>query len=400
MVLDIADLRRDTLGINRVIHLNNAGAALMPTPVYQQMMAYLGDELTQGGYETAAAWAETLAQFYPAAARLINAQPHEIAYTDSATTAWQRAFYAIPWQQGDIILTSATAYASCYLAYLQVQRRYGVGVTVVPSDGQGRICLSALEAAISPQVRLIAIGHMPTHSGLVQPVAAVGQVARRHGILYLLDSCQSVGQYPVDVAAVGCDFLCATGRKYLRGPRGTGFLYARADTTHQLEPAMIDLHAARWESPTTYTLAAGARRFETWEANRAAQAGLTVALDYAQRLGLEAIWQRVQWLGQYLRRGLGAVPRVVVQDGATGEETELSGIVSFTVGGVEPHKLRGALQARAINLSVSGRGSTLLDMEQRGLTAVLRASVHYYNTEAELDQFCEVLEDVVAGFEG
>jgi len=396
MVLDIAALRRDTLGVNRVIHLNNAGASLMPAPVYQRMMAYLGDELTQGGYDTAAAWADTLAQFYPAAARLINAQPQDIAYTDSATTAWQRAFYAIPWQQGDIILTCATAYASCYLACLQVQRRHGVDLTVIPNDDQGQICLSALEAAISPRVRLIILGHMPSNSGRVQPAAAVGQVARRHGILYLLDSCQSVGQYPVDVAAIGCDFLCATGRKYLRGPRGTGFLYARHGTTHHLEPAMIDLRAARWDSPTAYTLAPDARRFETWEANLAAKVGLTVALQYAYGLGMGAIWQRVCTLAADLRQRLRAMPGVTGQDGDLELPLERSGIVSFTVAGVDPHALRTALHQRSINLSVSGRAATPLDMERRGLSAVMRASVHYYNTDAELEQFCAVLGELMA----
>lgn len=390
-MIDIEALRRDTLGVNHVIHFNNAGAALMPQPVYLAMMQYQSQELSQGGYEVAQDRADDLQSFYPVAAGLIQAHPEEIAYTDSATTAWRLAFYSLPWQPGDVILTSETDYASCFLAYLQVKRRYGVEIQVVASDKFGQISIPALEAAIHDRVKLISIGHMPSNGGLVNPVQAVGQVANRYGITYLLDACQSVGQYPVDVNQIGCDFLCATGRKYLRGPRGTGFLYARQATTSHLEPVMLDLHSAQWNGPERYTWLDSARRFEAWEANLANKLGLMMAIRYATNLGLEPIWQRVSSLAQSLRQQLQAIPRVTVRD--LGQIQ--SGIVTFTVERTSLRNLKQQLRSQSINVSITDTATTRLDMEKRGLTELVRASLHYYNTEAEIEQFCQVLQSLV-----
>ncbi len=388
MVFDLKLAREDTPGCRNVVHFNNAGASLMPRPVLEAATAYLELESQIGGYEAAERSAAAIARFYQSAASLLNCRPTEIAFIENATRAWDMAFYSIPFKAGDRILTGMNEYASNYIAFLQVARQTGAIIQVIPNDEYGQISIEALQEAINPAVKLIAITHIPTNGGLVNPAAAVGRVARAAGVLYLLDACQSAGQLPLDVKKLGCDFLSATGRKYLRGPRGTGFLYVREELIEQFEPPFLDLHAAQWVTTDRYVIRPDARRFENWETNYAGKSGLTAAIDYALSWGQPETWERIKALAGKLRSDLRRLPGIEICD--LGQEQ--CGIISFRApGGLEAGVIRQKLSAQNINVSVSRRPSTRLDMEARGLNEVLRASVHYYNTEAELDQFNGVL---------
>jgi len=391
--LDLDALRADTPGIANRIHLNNAGAALMPRPVIGAMKAHIDLEAAIGGYEAADAKHADCEAVYASLARLLGAAADEIALLENATLAWDMAFYSLPFQAGDRILTGQAEYGANYVAYLQVAKRTGAVVEVVPNDAAGETDPAALEAMLDARVKLISLTWIPTNGGLVNPAAEIGRIARRHGIPYLLDACQAAGQVPVDVEALGCDMLSATGRKFLRGPRGTGFLYVRRAFLERLEPPMIDHDAGLWVAPDRYHLRDDTRRFETWENAYALRLGLGAAVDYALGLGLEAIQARSFALADRLRTALRGLPSIALHD--LGRRP--CAIVTFTLEGVESAAVKQRLAERRINVSVSSPGSTLLDALARDLPPVVRVSPHYYNSEAEVDALAEAVAEIAGG---
>ena len=384
-MIDVDRVRSDTPGVHHVAHLNNAGAALPPRKVHQAVVDHLTREAEIGGYEAAAERRDRWEHTYDALAQLLNASRDEIAVVENATRAWDMAFYAFRFREGDRILTGRAEYASNWIALKQVTDRTGARIDVVPDDEHGQIDVAALESMLDADVKLVSLVHVPTQSGLVNPAAEVGKVTRAAGVPLLLDACQSVGQLPTDVAAIGCDILSGTGRKFLRGPRGTGFLYVRRGLIEQLEPPLLDMHAAEWISEDAYAIRGDARRFENWETYYAGKIGLGVAADYALELGIDAIWARIQELATKLRAKLGELDGVTLLDrGAV-----LGATVTFTVDGHDPAAIRDSLRARGVNVSVMERSSAQLDFAPRGLTSAVRSSVHYYNDDTDLDRLVE-----------
>ncbi|GCE47013.1 selenocysteine lyase/cysteine desulfurase [Thermosporothrix hazakensis] len=391
MRFDIERARKETPGCTNVLHLNNAGSSLLPQPVLDAMITHLQREAAIGGYEAADEAIDKIEHTYDALATLIGAHRDEIALIENATRAWDMAFYSIPFKPGDRILTAMAEYASNYIAYLQVAQKTGAVVEVIPNDQYGQLSIEALRNMLDERVKLISVTHMPTNGGLVNPVAQIGKIAREAGILFLVDACQTVGQMPIQVDEIGCDILSATGRKYLRGPRGSGFLYVRRSVLEQLEPPMLDLHAATWVSKDRYEIRPDVRRFENWEGNYAAKIALGVAADYAMQWDLKVSWRRIKDLAYRLRSLLSPIPGVIVHDRGITQ----GGIVTFTIDGVAAEHIQRELAKERINVSISQKSSTLLDMEERQLDQLVRASVHYYNTEEEVERFSACIERLV-----
>jgi selenocysteine lyase/cysteine desulfurase len=390
MSIDKTAVRADLLCAKGVAHLDSAGAALMPSCVLKTQVDHLELEAMVGGYEAERLRFDQLEAVYASVARLINCQCDEVAIVENATVGWMMAFYAIPFEPGDRILTAEAEYASNYLAYLQLARDRGVVVETIASTADGEVCVESLRAMIDDRVKLISITHIPTNGGLVNPVEEIGAIARANGILYLVDACQSAGQMSLDVNAIQCDLLSATGRKWLRGPRGVGFLFVSSRILESLHPPMIDLFSATWVAVDRYELRKDARRFENWESNYAAKLGLGSAIDYALNIGLDNIETEVGRLAALFRARLGEIDGVSVHD--IGRRK--CGIVTFSVAGVDPAEIESRLRDNKIHVSVSSPASTLIDATRRELPDLVRASVHYYNQEAEIDALVNCVKEI------
>lgn len=392
MSLDLARLRADTPGCDHVLHFNNAGAGLMPQPVLDALHGHLVRESLIGGYEAHHAAEEAYQDTYAAIAELIGADASEIALMENATRAWDQVFYGMDFKAGDRVITAHASYASNYLAMLQQKKRHGIEIDVIGDDGHGQVDVAALEAAITDRTRLICLTHVPTNGGLVNPAEAVGKVARRHNVPYLLDACQSVGQVAVNVDEIGCDFLSSTGRKYLRGPRGTGFLYVRTEALDLIEPPFLDLHAADWVSRDAYEMSAGASRFENWEGYVAGKVALGAAVRYLLELGQDQVYERIAANGALLREQLASIPGISVYDLGLRK----GGIVTFSHNAINARQIKAGLDERAMNVNLAVPKWARLDAEARDLPIMIRASVHAYNTEEEVARFTSVVAEAVA----
>jgi len=383
-MIDVAALRADTPGCTEVTHLNNAGSALPPRVVTDTMVEHLRREEMLGGYEAYAQARDRVAGVYASVGELVRAPLERVALVESATVAWDRGLQAIVFSEpigpGDRMLVSGSEYASNVLPLMQLARRTGARVEVIPDGEDGTVDVEAFGHMLDEDVRIVSVNHAPSQNGLVNDVVAIGDMLRMHGspAWYLVDACQSVGQLPVDMARIGCDVLSATGRKFLRGPRATGFLVVSQRMLDELEPFPLDLHGATWTTPDDYVVADGAARFESWEKAYAALLGMGAAIDYALDCGIDALAERIGALATLLRTGLAEIPGVIVRD----RGSVMSGIVTIRVD--DPAGVVAGLRARGINTSLSTPDYSQIDFGRDQAIGLVRISPHAYNTEDEI----------------
>ncbi len=390
MGLDISKIRQQTPGCERIIHFNNAGCALMPDSVSAKVFEYLSQEQEFGGYETELDRKQDLDQFYQSAASLIRCDTDEIAFCDSNTRGWQQFFYSLQLNPGDRIITTRVDYGSNIVAYIQMAKNRGIEIAFIDTDSEGDLDLAHLESLVNEKTKLISISHIPTGCGIVNDAEKVGVIAVDAGIPYLLDACQSAGQLNLEVGKIGCTALSTTGRKYLRGPRGTGFLYVARHYFESAEPMMLEQQGVKLVDSNSYELVDSARMFENFEYHAAGKIGLIAAIDYAREIGLENIEFRISELAKLCRQQLSEIPNVHVHDRGIRQ----CGIVTFSINGQQPTETRKLLSEKNINIWVSTGPGSLIDFQSRGLDAVARASLHYYNSEKEVDRFCDVVSEL------
>jgi selenocysteine lyase/cysteine desulfurase len=384
--MDLARLRAETPGIDRVLHFNHAGGSLPPQPVLDAVLAHLQREAVSGPIEAGIAATPALEEARAEAAALIGAEAPEIAFTGSATQGWGLAFAGLPLKAGDRILVGRQEWGGNLTTMQRAAARTGAAIEVIPCDDTGRASPEALAAMIDDRVKLVSLTWIGANGGLINPAAEIGRVARAAGVPFFVDASQAIGQLPIDVAALGCDMLIAPGRKHLRGPRGTGLLYIRQGFLDRLDPPYHDARTATW-TPDGPRLQDSALRFEAGDFPMALRLGLGAAIRYARAIGIDAIRARLDGLAQGLRGRLAAIPGVTVHDLGV----ERSALVSFAVAGVEPAELRRRLAAEGITIAVNGVAYTPLDMTARGLGDICRAAVSYLHTDAELDRLTDAV---------
>src|SRR5256885_15608878 len=384
--------RDDTPGCTKQIHLNNASAGLMPLPVLDAIVGHLNREAKFGGYESADDAAAAVNEAYDNVANLLGGQPRIVAIVENSTVAFFQALSAFDFKPGDVIVTTRNDYISNQLAYLSLARRHGVDVRRATDLSTGGADPQSVQDLLrEKRVRLLAVTWVPTNSGLMQPVEALGQIAEAFGVPYLVDACQAIGQIPIDVAKLKCDFLSATARKFLRGPRGLGFLYVSDRALKRGDfPLFIDMRGADWISADRFQPVEDARRFEIWEFPYSLVLGLGEAARYALSIGVERGGRRARELALRLRDALRELRGVRVLD----RGAELSAIVTAEITGLDAQELCRLLRQRRINTSASLRAYAVIDMDDKHAASALRLSPHYYNTEDELDSAVNALQSI------
>ncbi|MDC0246043.1 aminotransferase class V-fold PLP-dependent enzyme [Acidimicrobiaceae bacterium] len=379
----LTQIREDTPGVNEVIHFNNCGSALPPTPVLETVINHLKREASIGGYEAADEAQERLNAVYDSTAKLIGSEPDEIAVIENATRAWDMAVYGYKFSPGDRVLLCRAEYVSNVIALLQLKERHQIEIIVIDDDEYGQIDLVHLEQELAKGAEMVTLTHTPTSGGLINPAESVGTLCNAYNTFFVLDACQSIGQIPINVKEIGCQVLSATSRKYLRGPRGVGFLYVEESALDQIEPPFLDLRAATWTSDMGYEIVDGAKRFENWETNFAGKLGLGAAIDYALDLTVEKTSKRLKALAEILRSKLASLNQLSIHD----QGQDKGGIVTFSIEGLDSEVVSQKLRAQKINTSTTAPGAARFDLDHRGIPTVVRASTHYYNSEEEIDCF-------------
>jgi selenocysteine lyase/cysteine desulfurase len=394
MTDDVRQWREETPGCAHCIHLNNAGAGLMPKSVLDAITNHLTREANFGAYESADDAETAITEVYADVARLLGAQPRNIAVVENSTVAFFQALTAFDFRPSDVIVTTRNDYISNQLAYLSLAKRYGIEVRRAKDLPTGGVDPQSVKELLrSVQVRLLAVTWVPTNSGLMQPVETLGEIAEAAGVPYLVDACQAVGQIPIDVAKLRCDFLSATARKFLRGPRGIGFLYVSDRALKRGDsPLFIDMRGADWISADRFQPVEDARRFENWEFAYGLVLGLGEAARYALSVGVERGGRRARELALRLRDALRELRGVRVLD----RGAELAAIVTAEITGLDAQELCRLLRQRGINTSASLRAYAVIDMDDKHAASALRFSPHYYNTEEEIDIAVSTLQSVTA----
>lgn len=386
--------RSETPGCASRIHLNNAGAGLMPAPVVSACIGHLRLEAEIGGYEAAEARSAEIAGVYDDLARLVGSRAQNIAIVANATAGFIQAISSFDFSPGDVIVTTRADYTSYQIQFLSLAQRLGVVVKHAEDLPEGGVdAESVRKLASNPRCRLVHASWIPTHSGIIQDAEAVGQVCDDIGVPYLVDACQAVGQLPIDVARLRCDYLSATARKFLRGPRGIGFLYASNRALARGDhPLYVDMRGAKWVEPGRYEIDRTAIRYEDWEFPYALVLGLGAAVRYALGVGTEVARDRAFALARRARQSLAAIPGCRVLDGGR----EQCAIVTASFSDIDAREVVTELARQRINVTASLRWYGLIDFTERQVESAVRLSPHYYNTEEEVDEAVAAISRFVA----
>jgi selenocysteine lyase/cysteine desulfurase len=384
--------RSETPGCRNRTHLNNAGASLMPSPVYQAIVSHLDLERDIGGYEAAAEKSAEIERTYEFLGQLVGSRASNIAIVANATAGFIQSMSSFDFKRGDTLLTSRADYTSYQIHYLALSQRLGVRVLHAEDLPEGGIDPESVREILRREkCRVVHVSWIPTHSGMIQDVTAIGQICEETGVTYMVDACQAIGQLPIDVGTIRCDYLSATGRKFLRGPRGIGFMFASDRVLARGDhPLFVDMRGARWVAPDKYEIDQSAKRFEDWEFPYALVLGLRAAAEYALEADVHRCGERARSLAAHLRKRLEQIPRVKVLD----RGRDLCAIVTASLEGVEAERIVEHLSALGINSAASLKWYGLLDFGERGVNSAIRLSPHYFNTIEEVDRAADALNGI------
>lgn len=367
-------------------YLNNAGSSLMSHETINSVIDHLSLECRVGGYRAASMCELQIEDFYGLAAKLVGAPSSTcIAFMDSASRAWNMALYGLPLCDGDEIVTLSSEFGTNLVSIFHFASKVGAKVTVLECDPSGFFDMSELRKCLERGARLIAISHVAAHASIVNPVEEIGKLVAQFEALYLVDGCQAAGQMDIDVVEIGCHAYTATGRKWLRGPRGTGFLYVKESSL--ISPLYVDLASADLAfgndgKPSGVTIGSDARRFELWERSIASMIGLKVALSQYLALDQNDVHARMRTASLDLRKCISANSNLKL----IGNEASNSSIVGFyTLDPSREDALKRAFEDAEIQISTMGDWDCPMHFPKNGAGSIFRLSPHYYTEHDTVD---------------
>jgi len=391
-LIDVDALRAATPGCNDRAFLLSAGSSLPTEATLDAVIGHLRLEAEIGGYAAADRAVDVLEQGRADLAALVGGDPDEIALVTSDSSGWVKAWWGwvvggnVP--AGSKVLVDRMCYHSHYAALDQTRRIGAFDIHIMPSLDDGTVDVDALR--IDDDASAVCVTMIGTHSGNVNPVERIGGLAAAAGVPMFVDGCQALGQLRLDVNELGCQVLTGTGRKFLRGPRGSGMLWVSRSIVDRFSPPGLDATSTPWTAAGGMQIGAGTRRFEEYEVSYASMVGLAAAARQALTIGSSAIEQRVVGLGEQLRTALSSIAAVQIRDTAE----RRCGIVTFTVSGVSSADVVAAASTAGVVVNESTATWAALDMDAKQTPTVVRASPHYFNTTLELDRLVQAVEDV------
>jgi selenocysteine lyase/cysteine desulfurase len=379
MPLTIAAARAAVPLAERVAYLNAGTEGLVAAPVEDKVIA--GTRLyDEEGFNSLHVLEQGVEEARAHLARWLNVDSEEVAFTDNASHSVGIVTAGLSWREGDEVLMSDEEHPALLLNFHYLQDRFGVRVVRFRSTWDEDALTAELRAKVTPRTRMIAISHVAPLTGARIPATAVTRFARDRDILSMIDGAQAVGEFAVDVAAVGADFYISNGHKWLHGPKGTGVLVIRRERLDEVKPMYLGTTAAAYPLPdgTRIVLNASARRYEFATRHLASFAGLTYALDWLEQIGLDAIEAHARDLVAYCKERVRALPGAHLHTPEAWEHS--SAMVGFSIDDVDGVDLREWLRwERGI---VARRV-----LEYRGV----RLSAAYFNTREEFDRFFDML---------
>lgn len=375
-------------------YLNNAGAGLMSDETLNVIMDYYRQERSVGAYQAARDNKERTDAFYLNVVNLINADSvEEVAFVDSASRGWNLVIYGANISSGDTIVTLSTEFGTNLITIFDFAKKVGATVKVIPCDEEGSFDISCLEDILGKATgsKMIAVSQAAAQGSIVNPVAEIGRIAKKYEALYVVDGCQSVGQMPVDVQTINCDAFLTSGRKWLCGPRGTGFLYVRKNAnikSTQLDLASADLVLDDKSNVLDVKVRSDAKKFELWERNIASVLGLSEAIFAMQRIGIEKIALALSDYANRIRAAVISNRKLHL----IGRLDSSSGIVGFYAD--EPSiedRVQRIFADKELIVSTLSDWDCPLAFPRNGATKIFRLSPHYFTDSKTIQNACNAI---------
>ena len=373
-------------------YLNNAGAGLMSPATVETITEYLKLESKIGAYHAAAESKSLMQDFYLNAAKIINADSDtEIAFTDSASRGWNMVVYGAKLKKGARIITLASEFGTNLVTLFDLAKRIEGTVAIINCDSKGTFFFDELEAELKKGAALVAISHAVAHGSIVNPVNEVGVLAKKYGAIYIVDGCQAVGQFKVDVQQIQCDAYMTTGRKWLCGPRGTGFLYVKKSSLFhatQLDLASADLVLNSLSKVTDVEIRKDAKQFELWERSISNMLGLSSAINDCLFKNISVISEQIQYLSNKLRYLAYSNSNLNI----IGEIESLSGILGFYLNDESKEEtLKEEFKKNGISISTMSDWDCPLHFPKTGAKSIFRLSPHYTTSGETIDLASKII---------